>query len=293
MGKSVRSLKAEKAIELHRLKSAWLDAVGPFMGTQTEPVKMKGRTLFLVVSSSMWAQEINLQQRLIIQKLKSTLKTPPNKIVCWVGDPHAKRQAPVTKVETPEEELVPWKHLPVPEERQEGIEKTVATIEDEGLKKKMRKLLELAVQREIYLTAQGQLPCPLCGNFRPSEWDICKDCHRERQAERERKVMRLLAQRPWLTAEDLAEQTPIKSRTAFMEIRRKLLANLMLQAWQRTSGLEGAELKQAMDQELRTLLMDITMLRCSLQAHALRPKHFYFALGKRLAKGYLEEDEPS
>ena len=38
-------------------------------------------------------------------------------------------------------------------------------------------------------------------------------------------------------------------------------------------------------------IRDLPMLRCSLPAHALRPKHFYFALGKRLAAGYLDEDQ--
>ena len=50
-----------------------------------------------------------------------------------------------------------------------------------------------------------------------------------------------------------------------------------------------------MTDEFKALLMDITMLRCNLPAHSLQPRHFYFALGKRLAGGYLnpegEEDE--
>jgi len=86
------------------------------------------------------------------------------------------------------------------------------------------------------------------------------------------------------------ERTPGVTRTRFMKIRKQLLADLMLSAWQRTDGMEGEELIESMDEELRTLLMDITMLRCSLPAHSLKPKHFYFALGKRLAKGYLEGD---
>ena len=155
----------------------------------------------------------------------------------------------------------------------------------------MHRLLELSVQREIYLLQKGQLPCPHCGNFRPSEEQLCRDCKRELKAERERKVMRLLAERPWLKAEDLAERATIKNRTAFMEVRRKLLANLMLQAWQRTSGMKGEALKESIDEPLRTLLLDITMLKCSLPAHSLQAQHFYHALGKRLAEAYLHEDD--
>jgi hypothetical protein len=290
VNKTVRSLKAGEAIRLHQLKSAWLTAVGQFMGTQTEPVKVKGDTLFLIVSSPLWAQEVKLQQRLIIKKLQGTLSKPPKKITCWVGDPHAKKSRPHAEEEEDEAELVPWKTLSIPPDRMAKIEQTVSSIEDANLQDKMRKLLELSVQRELYLLDKGQLPCPICGNFRPPEEEMCASCTRERQEFEERKVFRLLAQKPWLTARDVAERTPLKGRALFMRIRKQLLADLMLQAWQRTSGLEGDELIESMDQELRTLLLDITMLRCSLAVHSLKPKHFYFALGKRLAKGYLEED---
>ena len=289
---SVKSLKAGQAIKLHQLKEAWLHAVGPFLGTQTEPVKIKGQTLFLIVSSPMWAQEVNLQQRLILQKLKSKLSKPPRRITCWVGEPHKKRGPKIETAAVEVDELVPWRDIEIPSDRRQRIKETTSSIHDEKLQKKMYKLLELSVQREIYLLEQGQLPCPHCGNFRPPKYQLCADCRREQKVERERKVMRLLAERPWLKADDLAERATIKNRTAFMEIRRKLLANLMLQAWQRTSGMKGAVLRESIDEPLRTLLLDITMLKCSLPAHSLQNQHFYHALGKRLAEAYLNEDDP-
>ena len=95
MKSSVKSLKADKAVKLHRLKTAWLSAVGTFMGTQTEPTKIQGDTLFLIVSSPAWAQEIKLQQRLILRNLAKALKdNPPKKIVCWVGQPHTRKEQP-------------------------------------------------------------------------------------------------------------------------------------------------------------------------------------------------------
>lgn len=290
IGKTIKSLKAEHAIQLHKLKLAWLEAVGPFLGTQTEPVKVSGRILYLIVSSPLWAQEINLQQRLILKKLRGTLGNPPTKIVCWVGEPHSHAQIPQEQ-EREKDELVPWKAVEIPEKRREKIEATVSTIEEGPLKERMRSLLELSVQREIYLVAQGLLPCPMCGNFRTPEYDICPDCEREKTASQERAISRMLARKPWLTAKDLMDRTPVKDRATFLRVRKQLLANLMLSAWQRTSGLEGVELSRTLDEKLRTLFLDITMLRCTLPAHLLQPKHFYFALGKRLAAGYLNEDK--
>lgn len=292
--KSIKSLKAGQAVKLHRLKSAWLEAVGPFLGSQTEPVRIKGRVLFLVVSSPLWAQEVKLQQRLILSKLKSSLKdTTPTSITCWVGEPHAKKAGENRSQAEDETELVPWKTIPIPQSRLERIEQTLKSVKEERLRDKIRKILKLSVQREIYLIDQGQLPCPHCGNFRPPDSELCPSCERERAERLERSVMRLLIQKPWLSAQDIAERTKLKDRNQFQTIRKKLLGNLMLQAWQRTSGLEGPELSRSMDDDLRSLLMDITMLRCSLPAHSLQAKHFYFALGRRLADGYIKEPQDS
>lgn len=287
---SIKSLKAGKAIELHRLKSDWLNAVGPFLSSQTEPISLKGNILYLRVSSPIWAQEIHLQQRLVIENLAKRMKHPPKKIVCWVGEVHQKAERPISG-DGPgqEEEKVPWSELAIPEERLARIQETLSTIDDPGLQKKMKKLMELSVRRELYLLAQGQLPCPLCGNFRSPEESICENCRRERKEERERAVLRLLAREPWLTARDVAERLPLKDKATYMRLRKTLLANWMLDAWQRTSGLTGEELDRVIDQDLRTLLLDITMLRCSVPIHALQARHFYFALGKRLASAYLSD----
>lgn len=291
MSSSVKSLKADKAVRLHRLKSAWLKAVGTFMGTQTEPVKIQKDILFLVVSSPAWAQEIKLQQRLILKNLAKALQEKPlHKIVCWVGQPHTRQESTKTEVAKDESDFVPWKDVPIPADREAAIEETVSSLDDDGMREKLRKLLQLSVRREIYLVAQGQLPCPICGNFRPPEEDLCRDCRRERKERFERSVMRLLVSKPWLSAEDIEDRTGLRNRQKFLTIRKKLLGNLMLSAWQRTSGLKGEELQQSMDSPLRSLLLDITMLRCSLPFNLLQPKHFYFALGKRLAHGYLGTD---
>lgn len=286
--KTVRSLKAEQAIKLHQLKSAWLEAVGPFLGSQTEPVRVRYDVLYLVVSSPAWAQEVKLQQRLILQKLRSVMRYPPKKITCWVGEVHVARTLE-TAEDDDSEDLVPWKNVKLPEARRARIEETVATISEPKLQNSMRKLLTLSVQRELYLLEQGQLPCPACGNFRPPELAICRECQKEKREEADRRVMRLLAQKPWLTARDAAEQLPLRDRATFMRIRKSLLAGMMLSAWQRTTGLEGRDLIDTMSSDFRSLLLDITMLRCSLPAHSLQPRHFQAALGKRLADAYLAE----
>lgn len=284
---SLDGLKAGRALELHRLKAAWLEAVGPFIAGQTRPAKIRGDTLFLVVASPAWAQEVKLQQRTILERLRRALPdVSVTKLVCWVGelDREPLRQEMQPELE---EDAVPWREHPIPPEREKSIERSLAGIREETLKEKMRQLFRLSVQRELYLLEQGQLPCPACGQLKPAEEKLCAPCLREQRDELERKIMRLLKHKPWLTARDISEQTALQDRHVFLNIRKRLLANLMMNAWQRTSSLSGQELIDSMDDDLRQLLLEITMLRCSLTPNRLSPKHFYFALGKRLAEGYL------
>ena len=289
VGRSIRSLKAEKAVKLQRLKSAWVSAVGEAVGSQSEPVKLSDKTLIVKVSSPVWAQEITLQQKLILKNLRGLLPDAPNKLRCWVGQTEGARPRRADSA-TRQEESVPWKDVQIPADRQAKIDQNLAQMKDETTREKLRGLMELSVKRELYLLQQGLLPCPICAKFRSPEKEICSNCERERAEHLERKSLQLLAREPWLSAQEFMQKSPVRNQFEFMKLRKKLLANLMQSLWQRTQGMDSEEVKKSMDDELRALMIDVTMLRCSLPMHSLSPRHFYHALGKRLAQGYLDSD---
>ena len=286
---AVKALKAQKAIEFHRLKEAWLDAVGPILAGQAEPTRIRGSVLHVTVSSPAWSQEINLQHRLILARLKQTLKQAPTKITCWVGQPHTAptRRDDRARAETTEEQ-VPWAKVAIPEHRQAAIETTLSELHEEAQRAKIRPLLELAVKRELYFLEQGQLPCPICGTMRPAEHDSCDDCERERVEQAERRILRLLARKPWIKLRDVMDLAPWAGRARIVRLKKQLLANLLMQAWQLSEGDEGEALVARMTPEYRRLLIDITMLKCALPKTSLKARHFVYSLGKRLGEAFLE-----
>lgn len=292
MGRAIKSLKAKRAVEFHRLKQAWMEAVGPLLAGQAEPVRIKGKILYVVVSSPQWSQEISFQQRLILSRLAQTLGSAPTKIVCFVGKPHSDRREKRGNIKANEpEDNEEWRNIEIPSDRREGIEKTLSTISNEHLKIRMKAILEHAVRKEIHQISQGLLPCPLCGAFRPPTDEVCERCQRELRQEAERKVMQMLARKPWLTAKEVADHHPWVSQTLFMKLRKTLRTDWLQQAWQLADGKSGAELEDLMTPKLRELMLDITMLSCSLAAPSLQPRHFTFSLGKRLARAYLGKAE--
>lgn len=288
VNQAVKALRAQKAIEFYRLKEAWRHAVGPILASQAEPSRLRGNVLHVTVSSPAWSQEIGMQQRLILARLREHLREAPSKIVCWLGQPHAPAERTKSADESvAEEDRVPWANLAIPPHRVDKIEKTLAELNDEGQRKKLRPLLELAVRRELYLLEQGLLPCPECGAMRSPERDCCEKCERERLEQAERRILRLLARKPESKLQDVMDLFPWAGRGRIVRLKKQLLGNLLMQAWQLSEGKDGQDLVALMTPGYRRLLVQITMLRCALPKTSLKSRHFVYALGKRLAEAFL------
>lgn len=54
----------------------WADAVGVAIARRAEPVRLRGRTLVVAVSSAPWMQELNLLKRNIVTALNERLPRP-------------------------------------------------------------------------------------------------------------------------------------------------------------------------------------------------------------------------
>src|SRR6185369_8531771 len=51
----------------------WADAVGPQVARRAQPVRLRGRTLLVAVSSAPWMQELQLLKRTILAELAARL----------------------------------------------------------------------------------------------------------------------------------------------------------------------------------------------------------------------------
>jgi len=54
----------------------WEDAVGPQIARRAQPVRLRGRTLMVAVSSAPWMQELQLLKRTVLTELNAQLGTP-------------------------------------------------------------------------------------------------------------------------------------------------------------------------------------------------------------------------
>lgn len=62
--------------EFQHLRSCWPEVVGPTVMAQTRPLSVERGVLKVAVSSSVWAQQLTFQRRLILAKLNVLLASP-------------------------------------------------------------------------------------------------------------------------------------------------------------------------------------------------------------------------
>lgn len=284
---ALKSLKAEHAIRFHKLKLAWWNSVGPIIANQTEPIKIQGTTLYVLASSPAWSQEVSLHQQLIISRLKKALKHPPQRIICWVGNPKQQELNLEKNSKQAYDRSAPWLNQPISKDHSEYINSIIVELNEPTLKQKVRSLVELSVRKEQYLLELGHLPCPSCGSMRPPHRDKCRTCAREQKAETEKKIMRFMSLKPWASMQEFKDYAPWVKRDELYRLKKKLHSDLLLQVWQLTQGLETPEVAKNMTFQLAALMQKVTMLACGVPRGSLRPNHFLYALGKRLGQAYI------
>jgi hypothetical protein len=145
----------QKVLKKHRiplktadqeLRKTWLDAVGSKIAVYTRPDEIKRDVLFVKVANSVWMQQIHFLKQDILEKINRARETNPIRNIFFSLDETA---APITAAKDPP---APAPDLSALKSRdQQIIEKSVASIADEELRKILTRVMtrEMARRRRI------------------------------------------------------------------------------------------------------------------------------------------------
>ena len=61
---------------LPRLQASWKELMGPTVATEAEPVAERGGSVTIACRSAVWAQELELLSRDLMERLNAALGTP-------------------------------------------------------------------------------------------------------------------------------------------------------------------------------------------------------------------------
>jgi hypothetical protein len=106
--------------------------VGPDIGARAQPVFIRGRTLWVEVTDSIWMQQLHLQKMLLLELLNSKLEGPTLADIRFALNPELNKGAGI----------IPHRKAtrPVDLEKLAAFEKDLAMVQDEGIKEALRRL---------------------------------------------------------------------------------------------------------------------------------------------------------
>lgn len=279
--KTARNMAGE-SFRLAQIREAWVDVVGEAFAGQLEPSGLKGDVLLLTSTAPIWSTEALLRQRVILERINErVIGKPIKKLYCTVGALGKRLPPPARHHE------IDWDAIALDRTVELKLERQAGEVEDPDLRASLLKVLIQLEKRRLWALQQGMLPCTLCGV--PCHEGICLGCRQEARRERRARIFRKLGRAPWMTHRDLAGDFPDLSGEEFLAIRRRLRSLWTKNIW---DGLRALPPGGPLPPAIRGTILDLLMLRTHLPSHQLEDRHVKFALGKMLARAYLQDQVP-
>ena len=136
-------------IEDKSLLPVWNEAVGPQIALQTYPGRLKGKTLFVKVSSSVWMQQLYFLKEEISEKINQSLgKAAIENIYFSIGE------IPLALPKGEERLSFPSLSHLLKDRDRKLIEKSTASIPDEELREIMKRVMTKEISRRRFMEAQ-------------------------------------------------------------------------------------------------------------------------------------------
>lgn len=164
-------LNFETKIREHTAPLVWNEVVGPQVAGATEIIKVDNGILIISTKSSVWAHELTFYKADILRRLNAKLG------VLAHGEPVIKDLRFQNRGVVPKPTRSTKPPLaPSPDELDDvavadtelaTIEEGIASIGDEGLRNRLRRLRIADVKLRTWRLDNGWIPCPDCGEIAP------------------------------------------------------------------------------------------------------------------------------
>ncbi len=156
----------------------WRALVGAAIAQVARPLRIEGDTLWVAVKSQAWAQELNFQKGVILQRLNER-----------IGRERFHNLRFTVRTQLPMEPALPSAELETPQrkpedieltrEEQEAIEAQFAQVGDARLRSALIRARLAAKRYEKWCAEQGWRPCRGCGCYHQDPEPLCFLCRGE------------------------------------------------------------------------------------------------------------------
>lgn len=180
------AIKNSRLLKQGLIKGNWPKIIGNDLGRKTFVGGVKDRVMYVYTENPVLLHQLSFLKDEFIAKTNDFLGMPYIKNIQF----KVKKREISDYFKDEEDDDFDIDQVKLGSFYKETIEENVKDIEDDEIKNRIRKLMELSKKKEKYLLQEGNKKCKICGIIFSGSKNICINCYNEDRKNRISQVLK-------------------------------------------------------------------------------------------------------
>lgn len=237
---------------------AWDKVVGQEIADHCRPKEVKGSVMFVVCAHAIWAQELSMRKKNIIDEIKNIVGKSYIKEIKFTTGELPQVQDNQNGISSAFKETLPELN----QEELTWVRSQLNEIEDDQLKYKLENIMIYDLRKKKQQKREGYRECSRCGILTQNS-NVCSFCKEEKKRLELNQILRLLKDTPWLDYQAMQYYRPDTKKVDFHRAKTMLYWKIKDKlAWiKKTQTHHPKESNQAWMEDLLNQLVLLVMER--------------------------------
>lgn len=212
------AIKNSRLLKQGLIKGNWPKIIGNDLGRKTFVGGVKDRTMYVYTENPVLLHQLSFLKDEFIAKTNDFLGMPYIKNIQF----KVKKREISDYFKDEEDDDFDIDQVKLGSFYKETIEENVKDIEDDEIKNRIRKLMELSKKKEKYLLQEGNKKCKICGIIFSGSKNICINCYNEDRKNRISQVFEEVKKNPYIQYEELKRILPDLRESELIDFKEKI-----------------------------------------------------------------------
>lgn len=212
------AIKSSRLLKQGLIKGNWAKIIGNDLGRKTFVGGVKDRVMYVYTENPVLLHQLSFLKDEFIAKTNEFLGMPYIKNIQF----KVKKREISDYFKEDEEEDFDIEQVKLGSFYKETIEEAVKDIEDDEIKNRIRKLMELSKKKEKYLLQEGNKKCKICGIIFSGLKNICINCYNEDRKNRISQVFEEIKKNPYVQYQELKKVLPDLRESELSDFKEKI-----------------------------------------------------------------------
>lgn len=212
------AIKNSRLLKQGLIKGNWPKIIGNDLGRKTFVGGVKDRVMYIYTENPVLLHQLSFLKDEFIAKTNDFLGMPYIKNIQF----KVKKREISDYFKDEEDDDFDIDQVKLGSFYKETIEENVKDIEDDEIKNRIRKLMELSKKKEKYLLQEGNKKCKICGIIFSGSKNICINCYNEDRKNRISQVFEEVKKNPYIQYEELKRILPDLRESELIDFKEKI-----------------------------------------------------------------------